>query len=289
MKIAIIGTNGRLGATLAREYARDFDVMSFERRQLDLGQLDRVRFSLAGAKFELLVNCAALTNVDYCESHRKEAFLVNAEAPHLLAEIANEKSAKLVHFSTDYVFDGKKSDPYIEEDKPIPLSVYGASKVEGEHRVLEVSSQHLVVRLSWVFGPDKPSFIDQIIQRARENDVVTAVADKFSAPTYTVDVASWLRLAIDQQANGVLHLANNGGCSWQEWAQYAIDVCHSLGVSLKAERVGAVSLADMKNFVARRPVYTVLSTAKFTALTGVQPRHWREAIAEYISAHVSKK
>ena len=184
MKIAIIGANGRLGAALAREYQRDFEVTSYDRRQLDLGQLDRVRSALAATKFELLINCAALTNVDYCESHREEAFVVNAEAPRLLAEIANEKSAKLVHFSTDYVFDGKKTDPYVEEDKAVPLSVYGESKLEGEQRVLEASSQHLVVRLSWVFGPDKPSFIDQIIQRARENDVVTAVADKFSAPTY---------------------------------------------------------------------------------------------------------
>jgi len=289
MKIAIIGANGRLGAALAREYARDFELTSFERRQLDLGQLDRVRSALAATKFELLINCAALTNVDYCESHREEAFVVNAEAPRLLAEIANEKSARLVHFSTDYVFDGKKTDPYVEEDKAVPLSVYGESKLEGEQRVLEASSQHLVVRLSWVFGPAKPSFIDQIIQRARENDVVTAVADKFSAPTFTIDVAGWLRLVVEKNAHGILHLANNGGCSWQEWAQYAIDVCRSRGLPLKAERVGAVSLGDMKNFVAQRPVHTVLSTAKFTALTGVQPRHWREAVAEYISAHVSKK
>src|SRR5205823_12808236 len=287
--MVIVGAGGRLGAALGREYQRDYAVTSFERIQLDLVQLDRVRSALSKAKFDLLINCAALTNVDYCESHREEAFVVNAEAPRLLAEIANEKSAKLVHFSTDYVFDGKKTDPYVEEDEAVPLSVYGESKLEGERRVLEVSSQHLVVRLSWVFGPDKPSFIDQFIQRARENDVVTAVADKFSAPTYTIDAASWLRLAIDKNANGILHLANNGGCSWQEWAQYAIDVCRSLGLPLKAQRAGAVSLADMKNFVARRPVHTVLSTAKFTALTGVQPHHWREAVAEYISAHVSQK
>jgi len=289
MKIAIIGANGRLGAALAREYARDFELTSFERRQLDLGQLDRVRSALAATKFELLINCAAITNVDYCESHREEAFVVNAEAPRLLAEIANEKSARLVHFSTDYVFDGKKTDPYVEGDKAVPLSVYGESKLEGEDRVLEVSSQHLVIRLSWVFGPAKPSFIDQIIQRARENDVVTAVADKFSAPTFAIDVAGWLRLVVEKNADGILHLTNNGGCSWQEWAQYAIDVCRSRGLPLKAERVEAVSLGDMKNFVAQRPVHTVLSTAKFTALTGVQPRHWREAVAEYISAHVSKK
>jgi dTDP-4-dehydrorhamnose reductase len=289
MKIAIVGASGRLGAALVREYQRDYEVTSYDRRQLDLGQLDRVRSALAATKFELLINCAAVTNVDYCESHREEAFVVNAEAPRLLAQIANEKSAKLIHFSTDYVFDGKKNAPYTEEDTASPLSVYGESKLEGERRVLEVSSQHLVVRLSWVFGPDKPSFIDQIIQRARENEAVTAVADKFSSPSYAIDVASWLRLAIDKNANGLLHLANNGGCSWQEWAQYAIDVCRNLGVPLKAERVGGVSLADMKNFAAQRPVYTVLSTSKFAALTWVEPRHWREAVAEYISAHVSTK
>ena len=195
----------------------------------------------------------------------------------------------MIHISTDYVFDGKQDTPYIEEDPPAPLSVYAESKLAGEEEVLGISPKNLVVRLSWVFGPDRPSFIDQIIQRARENETVTAVADKFSSPTYTIDVASWLQLAIEKNANGILHLANNGGCSWQEWAQYAIDVCRSLGIPLKAERVGAVALADMKNFVAQRPVHTVLSTAKFAALTGVQPRHWREAVAEYISSHVSKK
>ncbi len=290
MKIAIVGTNGRLGAALARDYGREFEVSSFNRSQLDLNHLDQIRSVLLETEFDLLINCAALTNVDYCESNRKEAFLVNGDAPRLLAEICRDKTARLVHFSTDYVFDGKQRTPYTEEEKPIPLSVYGESKLEGERRVLEVSPNNLVIRLSWVFGSDKPSFIDQIIAaRSRETDAVTAVADKFSSPTYAVDVAGWLRLAWDNDANGIFHLANNGGCSWQEWAQYAIDVCRSLGIPLKAERVGAVSLADMKNFVAQRPLHTVLSSAKFTALTGVQPRHWREAVAEYISTHVSKK
>jgi len=118
---------------------------------------------------------------------------------------------------------------------------------------------------------------------------VTAVADKFSSPSYTIDVANWLRLALENEGQGILHLCNSGVCSWQEWAQYAIDVCRDAGIPLKASRVGKLSLTEMKNFVARRPVYTVLSTAKFTALTRIQPRHWRDAIAEYISAHVSKQ
>jgi dTDP-4-dehydrorhamnose reductase len=288
-RIIVIGANGRLGAALARAYVRDFEVTGFDRNQLDLRKLDQIRSILSNTQFDLLLNCAALTNVDYCESNREDAFLINAETPRLIAEICAEKSARLIHFSTDYVFDGKQNAPYTEKDTPVPLSVYGESKLAGERRVLQVSSNNLVVRLSWVFGPDKPSFIDQIIQRARENETVTAVADKFSSPTYTIDVANWLRLAWENDAQGILHLANGGECSWQQWAQYAIEVCRSVGMSLKADHVEKLSLSDMKNFVARRPVYTVLSTAKFTALTGVQPRHWREAIAEYISAHVSKK
>jgi dTDP-4-dehydrorhamnose reductase len=286
-RIVIIGANGRLGAALAREYQRAFSVKAFAHDQLDLAQLDQVR-SLLETEFDLIINCAALTNVDYCETHRDEAFLINAQAPRLLADICAEKSAKLVHISTDYVFDGKQNAPYIEKDSPAPLSVYAESKLAGEEKVLAVSSTNLVVRLSWVFGPDKPSFIDQIIQRAREKETVTAVADKFSSPSYTIDVANWLRLAWENEAQGILHLCNDGACSWQEWAQYAIDVCRDSGIPLKAVHVGKLSLTDMKNFVARRPVYTVLSTEKFTARTGVQPRHWRDAVADYISAHVSK-
>jgi dTDP-4-dehydrorhamnose reductase len=288
-RIAIIGAGGRLGAALAREYSRDFEVTGFKRDQLDLSRLDRIRSVLDQNEFDLLINCAALTNVDYCESHRDEAFLVNSDAPRLLAEVCRDKSATLIHISTDYVFDGNHHTPYIEEDPTGPLGVYAESKVAGEGAVLAVSPEHLVVRLSWVFGPDKPSFIDQVIQRARVNERAAAVADKFSSPTYTIDVANWLRLAWENDAHGILHLANNGECSWQEWAQYAIDVCHDLGLPLKARRVDKSSLADMKNFVARRPVYTVLSTAKFTVLTGAKPRDWREAVAEYISAHVLKK
>src|SRR5438874_10877526 len=289
MKIAVIGAKGRLGAALAREYAHDFEMATFSHGELDLGKLDQVRSTLSETEFDLLINCAALTNVDYCESNRDEAFLINAEAPRLLAEICRQKSAALIHISTDYVFDGRQDSPYTEEDTPRPLSVYAETKLAGEEETLRVSQNNLVIRLSWVFGPDKPSFIDQIIQRARENETVAAVADKFSSPTYTIDAANWLRLAWENEARGILHLANSGGCSWQEWAKYAIDVCRSLGIPLKAERIGAVSLADMKNFVAQRPVHTVLSTAKFAALTGVKPRHWREAVAEYITAHVSKK
>jgi len=143
--IIIIGANGRLGAALTREYQRAFSVKAFARSQLDLGKLDQVRSTLSETEFDLLVNCGALTNVDYCESHRDEAFLINARSPRLLAEICSAKSARMIHISTDYIFDGKQDAPYIEEDPPAPLCVYAESKLAGEEEVLGISPKNLVV------------------------------------------------------------------------------------------------------------------------------------------------
>src|SRR5436190_15041403 len=189
MKIVIIGAGGRLGASLMREYRNKFEVAGFDHAQLDLADLDGVRMKLRTADFDVLINAAAFTNVDLCETQRDLAFLINAEAPRVLAKISQDKGANLVHFSTDYVFDGVKREPYTESDSANPISVYGESKRAGEENILAVSDRHLVMRVSWIFGPDRPSFIDAVIRRAQENEQVDAVADKFSAPTYTLDIA----------------------------------------------------------------------------------------------------
>jgi dTDP-4-dehydrorhamnose reductase len=241
--------------------------------------------------------------VDLCETERDRAFLINGKAPGVLGEVCNEKDAKLIHFSTDYVFDGKKRAPYIEEDEAKPISVYGESKLAGEKNVLAAGNRHLVVRVSWVFGPDRPSFIDAMIKRAQENQNVFAIADKFSTPTYTHDIAQMLGRMLNDwsrrasapdglgtgRLHGILHFANAGKCSWQEYAQWALDCCHDAGVPLKARTVGALKLKEMANWVARRPAYSVLSTAKYTELTGAPPRAWREAVADYITRFYSKK
>ena len=288
MKIVIIGSNGRLGAALTREFHKSHDVVGFDRSRLDVENLSLVRETLHALQFDVLINCAAYTNVDLCETQRERAFLINAEAPRVVAEICREHGAKLVHFSTDYVFDGEKREPYTEEDEPRPFSVYAESKRAGEINVLDVQDRHLVVRVSWVFGPDRPSFVDAMIKRARETEQLDAVADKFSTPTYTLDIASLLP-PLFHAGTGVLHLANAGECSWQEYAQHALDCCHASGVPLKATRVGATTLADMKNWVARRPVYTVLAVEKYRTLTGLSPRPWRDAVADYVKSFYRHK
>ncbi len=291
MKIVVLGAGGRLGAALVRAWSGEFTVTGFTRAQLDLGAPEQLRDSLGALDFDALVNAAALTNVDYCENHKAEAMRLNAEAPQLLAEICREKGARFVHVSTDYVFDGEKREPYTEADAARPISVYGASKHAGEEQVLSANPASLVARVSWVFGPDRPSFVDAILQKARTETAVTAVADKFSTPTYTEDIAVMLRTAGlgAPGSNGVLHLASRGTCSWQEYAQWALDCCHRYGVSMAATTVGASSLGEMKNFVARRPVYTVLATERYEELTGAAPRNWHDAVEHYVRERYAGK
>ncbi len=290
MEIVIIGADGRLGAALVREFGAKFDLASFNHAQLDLSMLDDLRGTLGAINFDVLINAAAFTNVDLCETQRDRAFLINAEAPRVLANLCGEKGAKLIHFSTDYVFDGEKRAPYNEVDEANPISVYGESKLAGEKNVLVADERHLVVRVSWVFGPDRPSFIDAIIKRAQENEKVDAIADKFSTPTYTQDIARMLPQFFDRDVEGgILHFANAGKCSWQEYAQWALDCSQRANVPLTAKTVGAIKLNDMKDWVARRPVYSVLSTVKYTELAGTPPRAWREAVADYITRFYSKK
>src|SRR4026209_1216420 len=301
MKIVILGTGGRLGAALLREYRDKFEVTGFDRTQLDLSDLNDLREKLQETGFDVLINAAGFTKVDVCETQPERAFLINAEAPRVLAEICAEKSARLIHFSTDYVFDGEKREPYSEEDEATPISVYGESKLAGEKNVLAAQDRNLVVRVSWVFGPDRPSFVDAMVKGAQESERIDAVADKFSTPTYTLDIAEMLGGILDgwslrvpapggvTHLQGILHLANAGHCNWQEYAQWALDCCRDAGVPLRVRTVGAGKLENMTNWIARRPVYSVLSTAKYTKLTGVSPRTWREAVSDYITRFYSKK
>jgi len=301
MKIVILGAGGRLGAALVREYRGKFDVTGFDRAHLDVSDLNGIRGKLQDRSFDCLINASGFTKVDVCEAEPEVAFMINAEAPSVLAEICHEKAAQMIHFSTDYVFDGEKRQPYIEEDEARPISVYGKSKLAGEKNVLAGQNTNLVVRVSWVFGPDRPSFIDAMIKAAQENERLDAVADKISTPTYTLDIARMLphffragiagnvAPSVAPSYGGILHFANTGQCSWREYAQWALDCCSEAGVPLRARTVGAGKLKNMSNWVARRPIYSVLSTSKYTGLTGISPRTWREAVSDYITRFYSKR
>jgi dTDP-4-dehydrorhamnose reductase len=284
-RIVITGAKGRLGAALLREWKfAGEDVLGFSHAELDLGAPRKLHDVLDGLDFAVLVNCAAQTNVDRCETHQEEAMRINALGARELAEICARKRARCIHISTDYVFSGTKMTPYTEEDDPEPISHYGESKLAGELAVLSTSDRHLVARVSWVFGPDRPSFVDQILAKAKTEEKVAAIADKFAVPTYTLDVARMLRpLLFETPVGGVVHTCNTGDCSWLEYAQQALDAALEAGLELKTDTVEPLKLDEMKAFVAKRPRYSAMSNEKLANLTGQKPRSWRDAVREYVT------
>jgi dTDP-4-dehydrorhamnose reductase len=280
-KIAIVGKNGRLGAALCKALADTYEVLPFGRQELDLKQ--PVREQLKGVQFHLLINAAAATNVDWCESHEADANQINARAVAELGTLCAEREIRCLHVSTDYVFDGLASFPYIEEDPALPISVYGKSKRLGEELLLQIRPDHLAIRVSWVFGPDKPSFVDWALDQALSRDTVSAIDDKTSSPTYTLDFVQWIRpLLFELPIGGIVHLCNPGGCTWREYAQWAIDAARLEGVRLKAREVQPITLASMSSFLARRPLYTVLGIGKFLKTTGLSVRPWRDAVQDFV-------
>ncbi len=293
MKVVVVGSGGRLGTALVRGLAQSaqgrHEIIGFSRTELDLSTPSEIGGRLEGLGWDVLVNCAAITNVDYCESHAGEAMRVNAESPEILARLSSERGARMVNIGTDYVFDGKMPGLRREEDAALPLGIYGASKLEGDRRVLEVSGGHFAVRVSWVFGPDRDSFVEMILKRAAENEKVEAIGDKYSCPTYTEDFTGWLEALLAAEgagggegAGGLIHLCNRGETTWQEYGQYALDCAKAEGVQFRADRIGSIRVADLKAFVAPRPIHTAMSTDRFESVTGIRPREWREAVRDYV-------
>lgn len=285
-KLVVVGSGGRLGRSLMDSLARDHEVIGFDHKSLDLSSIDAIDSALGALDYDELILSGALTAVDYCETHRDEAFAVNATGPGRIAEITADKGAHLTYISTDMVFDGLKSGLYIEADEAIPANVYGESKLEGERLVLKASPDHLVARVSWVFGPARPAFPEWIIGMACKELNLTLPEDKICCPTYTEDLTTWLRAltvdAKDGPASGVVHLCNSGACAWRDWGQACIDDARETGIDVMVDKIRGVPVESVAAFVAKRALNTAMDTSKFTALTGLQPRPWQQALREFV-------
>jgi dTDP-4-dehydrorhamnose reductase len=286
-RIAVVGKNGRLGAALCRALSDAYEVLPLGRSELDLTK--PVSEQLKDLAFDLLINAAAATNVDWCERHEADANQINACAVAELGSFCTERGVRCLHVSTDYVFDGLASRPYTESDPAMPISVYGKAKRLGEELLLRSDQDHLVIRVSWVFGPDKPSFLDWALDQALSRETVSAIDDKVSSPTYTLDFVQWIRpLLFELPMGGIIHLCNPGGCTWREYAQWAIDSAREEGVRFKAEEIQPITLASMSAFLARRPIYTVLATGKFSETTGLSARPWKDAVRDFVRRKFSR-
>lgn len=289
-RVVIIGATGRMGAAVARRCAVSHDVTAWKRSDLDVSDLSAIEPKLRSVDFDCLIYTAGVTDVDGCEIHPAEAIVTNTAAPRELARVCKEKGARFIHVSTDYVFAGDEPGPRKESDPAHPINVYGRTKREGEMAVLEISPESLVLRVSWLFGPDRPSFPDRIIERALSSAHVEAISDKWSCPTYSEDLADWIEpMTTDHRYSGILHLSNTGVCSWQQYGQAVLDIAASLGLPLRTRVVGGVSRIGFPAFKAERPAHTALDTGRFQSLSGIQPRHWRDALEDYLKLRFSSR
>ena len=283
-KFLVLGASGRLGRAMVRRYAaRGIDVRAWSRTELDLAQPEQIAAVLAKQSFDVLINASGLTDVDYCESHAELSAVVNANAPGVMAKYCQERGARFVQLSTDYVFSGNAAGLIHEDDATQPINVYGRTKLDGERAVLTANPTALVLRVSWLFGLEKPSFPDRIIRQALERLDVSAVNDKWSCPTYADDVCEWLLALLDHKdASGVFHLCNSGECTWVEYGEEALHIAERLGLKVKTSEIRGHSMDGFAPFLAQRPRHTALSTEKFTRVTGLVPRRWQDALELYL-------
>jgi dTDP-4-dehydrorhamnose reductase len=263
-------------------------VISVAREQLDLTNQDSIRYAVREIKPSVIVNPAAYTAVDKAESEPDLAFAVNAEAPRVMAEEAARLDAILIHFSTDYVFDGSKTSPYIETDETNPLGVYGSSKLAGEEAILAVGVQHLILRTSWVYGPRGRNFLRTMIRLAQEREELKIVADQIGAPSSSRAIANATAVMLsDWQAekSGTYHLTCTGEVSWYGFAQAILRFYEAHraaqgwpSLKVQADAVQAITTAEYPTLAAR-PAYSVLNNAKMLMDFHISMPLWSEALS----------
>ena len=283
MRIAVTGITGRVGKALARHFEAEHEVIPLPRATFDLAS-PGLRAALEELEFDLLLNPAGLTGLEQCEDDPPLARRVNAGAPAEMARFCQERGRKLLHFSTDYVFDGIRPGLRTEDDEAAPLSVYGRTKLEGEQAVLAAGGT--VMRVSWVFGPEKAAFPDQILERALAGQELSAVADKFSRLTFTADLSRWVAGWLEAGAPaGCFHACNGGPLT--SWHGIAAEVLGFLaGRGIATPPLKALRLDEMTAFRAPRPRHTGMDTAKLAKLLGEEPRDWREALREHLESRL---
>ncbi|HOW90598.1 MAG TPA: dTDP-4-dehydrorhamnose reductase, partial [Elusimicrobiales bacterium] len=257
--------------------ARRFEASGAEFRfpRLDISDFDSVMDAFSSYRPDAVLNCAAYNFVDKAETDYVGAYKANAFGPALLAHAARKYGCVLVHYGTDYVFDGKKRTPYVETDAPDPLNQYGRSKLAGEELVLGSGARALVLRLSWVFGSGRQNFVSKLREWAAGGGPLRIADDEVSVPTYAGDVADITLKAIDQGLSGVYHLVNSGFCSRYDWAAA---VLKELKLSNPLERA---SSADFKP-AAKRPPFSAMSNARLSGALGTGIRDWRDALSAYL-------
>ena len=274
MQLLVLGSGGMLGRAVAHDATRlGHDVVALAHADLDITDAAHVARIVAAAQPAAIVNCAGFTDVDGAETHEAQATRVNGDGPGHIARAAAETGARLIHISTDYVFDGEKRTPWLESDPVGPLSAYGRSKLAGEQAVAEAVRDHAIVRAAWLFGSGGKNFVETMLRLGHERDEVTVVADQCGGPTWTGHLAAALVELAERHDVGLFHATGMGQCTWYEFALEIMDRArvHCRVVPTTSERFARA---------ARRPPYSVLGSEREPPI--VLPP-WQDGLAAYLA------
>jgi dTDP-4-dehydrorhamnose reductase len=286
--LALIGANGMLAAAIKNLAPANYLIQAYDLPNFDMTNREHL-LALQDSAPDIIINCAAFTNVDGCEEHSELAMRVNGDGPGLLAVLAKKINAVLVHVSTDFVFDGSKKCPYLEDDQPRPLSVYGKSKLEGEQQILKSGlKNYFIVRTSWLYGTGGNNFVETIIRLAQDRLELKVVDDQRGTPTYTEDLATAIfqLLALPPDTSpltpyGIYHYSNEGECSWFEFAAEIVAQMRK-SQNFKVEHLQPIPTEGYP-LPATRPKYSVLSKDKIRRVTGLTIPAWQESLQAYLT------
>lgn len=266
---------------LLRERMAGEGVIAWDIAELDICDEAAVRRSLGKVAPAVVINAAAYTDVDGCETHQELAHSANGVGPGHVARACVDIGASMVHFGTDFVFDGLARRPYRPMDAANPLSAYGRSKWEGEQAVRAAGGRYLIVRTSWLFGLGGRNFVEAILAKASAGEGLRVVDDQVGRPTLASDLAAGVLQLLDASAAGTVHFANSGECSWYEFAK---EIVRQAGMSVEVTPMKSAELGRP----ARRPAYSVLDTSGYEEVTGDRPAHWTDALSRYLASRHSR-
>ena len=274
MRILITGASGMLGHDLQRTL-KNHELILCNSKNLDITNKNLVSETINEMKPDILINSAAYTNVDDCETNYEEAHKVNALGPKNLANVCKDLKIPLVHISTDYVFDGKKTEPLKENDNLGPQTAYGKTKLEGEQFIQKILDEYFIIRTAWLYGCDGNNFVKTMLNLSKSHNEITVVNDQIGSPTFTYDLAKGISEIIKTDKYGVYHLTNSGSCSWYEFSKEIFRLTN------KNVKVIPVTTEEFPR-PAPRPKYSVLNNDKWIK-QGFKPlRDYKEALKEYL-------
>ncbi len=279
MKILIIGARGMLGRDLQPLLSLRHEVIGIDLPDLDITRSAQTHETIGFLRPDAVINLAALTDVDGCESQKERALAVNAQGALHVAQGCAASGARLIHLSTDYVFDGASLVPYTEEDQPRPLNAYGESKLQGERGVQEAGGYSLILRTAWLYGRYGKNFVDTIIRLSSQQDEIRVVNDQRGPPTYTRDLSRAIEMLLVKKEKGILHVTNSGSCTWFEFAGKILAI---KGPGDHPVRLLPISSSELDR-PAKRPANSVLDCSKFERIAGWKMRSWEESLREYLA------